>query len=60
MDNYFQPFLESFLQFGHNALQLLYFSGIQYFTGDVSGMSFFKFSFGIAICKFSYGQMVGN
>ena len=41
MDNYFQPFLESFLQFGHNALQLLYFSGIQYFTGDVSGMSFF-------------------
>ena len=60
MDNYFQPFLESSSQFGHNALELIDFSGIQYFTGDVSGMSFFIFSFGMAIRTFSYGQMVGN
>ena len=42
MCTFFQHFLESFSQLEHavdSALQLLSFSDILYFTGDVSGMS---------------------
>jgi len=60
VDYYFPLFLEASSQFGYSDLRCIDFSGIQYFTGDVSGMPFSIFSFGMAICNFSFGQMVGN
>ena len=45
MDYYFPFFLEASSQFGYSDLQRIDFSGIQYFTGDVSGMPFSIFSF---------------
>jgi len=60
VDYYFPLFLEASSQFGYSDLRRIDFSGIQYFTGDVSGMPFSNFSFGLAICNFYFGQMVGN
>ena len=54
MDYYFPLFLEASSQFGYSDLRRIDFSGIQYFTGDVSGMPFSIFSFGMAICNFSF------